>query len=236
MGPGGNSSVLFAPPGRTWAPGVNRLGSARTLGRTYTRQFETCTLLRTRHSSTQGLRGSQATTTTEPTSGRSYKVTRPSWCPTVWHGVMYPCKPAGTHGHCGPQGELDQFYSHPLDQHPRGHQGEPDSVLFAPPGPAPTRADRARQQKLNPARRDLLSNSTFDMCAFAWDMRLHVIQDTSSHLASQFKGPERTRQQVARKDVSTYHRTKRTLNTRALHTHARIHANTHARMRARIHV
>ena len=60
---------------------------------------------------------------------------------------MYPCEPAGTHGHCGPQGEMDHFCSHPLEQHPRGPQGEPDSVLFAPPGPAPTRAGRARMNK-----------------------------------------------------------------------------------------
>ena len=91
---------------------------------------------------------------------------------------------------CGPQGKMNHFCSHPLDQHPRGPQGETDSVLFAPPGPAPTRAGRARQQKLNPVRRGLLSNSTFDMCAFAWDMRLHVMQDASSHLASHSRDPE----------------------------------------------
>ena len=153
----------------------------------------------------------------------------PCFAPCGRHGVMYPCKPAGTHGHCGPQ-------------------GEPDSVLFAPPGrthvgprgnqtrfcsrplDAPTRADRARQQKLNPVRRDLLSNSTFDMCAFAWDMRLHVMQriprvisppnsrDPKGHVN---KGPGRTcRHAIGRNGLLTHVHYTRMHACTQTHTHA----------------
>ena len=117
----------------------------------------------------------------------------------------------------GPRGNQTRFCSRPLD--------------------APTRADRARQQKLNPARRDLLSNSTFDMCAFAWDMRLHVMQriprvisppnsrDPKGHVN---KGPGRTcRHTIGRNGLLTHvHYTRMHAHTQT-HTHACVLAYMH---------